>query len=295
MSKEKTDYIEIIQIVSNDLVAKLFPEELEYFDSIWSPLEKIIKKWVGIPPEKWTFDISPNILKNFGFADLVIPIDVNTVKIIIVTAATIFHISSFGKKPHLNELIEIVRSYCERVGSLDEQEKITALIADNPQIGKLELSADEIRPKKEYTIFTQNGQAEKDLYELDVFRAEINEKLKSGIIPYHIWIDEPKGEVVAFGKKVEVTNIPRKFLIAVLKRNGEVCRYTELFVEVWKGIVTNGAIHYTKNKVVSIIKKLRKYIKPIKHGYYLNKDLEELLTFCIVVRNMQLEENPIIK
>jgi len=199
----------------------------------------------------------------------------------------------FKIEPEASEIIKVVRNYCFKVGVAEEQEKLFTLFADDETLQRLAIATKITEPRKlypaiknEYVVITQDKVEGKDLFEIDTIREEINKKIEDKNLPYDIFIDALREEIFAFGKKADMRMLQIKFLLAVLRRNGKVCKYNDFLGEVWGSYVSKGAIQFNKYKIVSMIKELRKYIGSKEHGYYLRTDeVEKPLKFFIIAKN----------
>jgi len=116
---------EKIYSISKNIVREKFPEELEFFDSVWKVMQYLISKWKELSPDKWPIHESQErLMSGLGFSDPVEMPDITAPIIIGVLSATFWHIGTLREEPEPEEIGRMIGDYSRKFGASEKVKKI---------------------------------------------------------------------------------------------------------------------------------------------------------------------------
>lgn len=234
---------------SKKIINEMFPDELEYFDTVWEIMQNSISKWKDFVPNKWPiYETQGNLMSRLGFHDISEVPDIKAPIIIGVLAATFWHMGSLKYMPEKEEIQSIIHTFSKQFTAppsvrdklkeiipslcMDELSNIVGEIKQEKTERSTDMERSEDRTEKFARIWTlkttdpEKGEViSKDRYE---------EIMKEEKAPLLIIKSDRIRSIFVNGEVENISPLKYNLLEYLLKNMGHGGDIINLLEEVWK-------------------------------------------------------------
>jgi hypothetical protein len=279
--------LEKTQSIGKEIIRSHYPDESDYFDTVWASMRERISDLKEMDLEQWLL-VEPQIKlsKDLEFTDVSEILSLNSPKILIIISAVLvklFELYSSSIEIKDEKLLNIIEDYGRKFSAPSAlikhlQQKIPDLI----DLDKLDKDMD-------CKIFLRK-RGKKEI--LDVSSNEANvqlEKYKSSP-SINLILDRRSKKLFIKGKFVNrLGSVSEQILSCLLQSEEEICKYETIYEVIWGIKKTEGAANIKEHKDklwkdINNIKQLSPFLDENilvekAEGYRISKAMRE----CLVI------------
>jgi hypothetical protein len=214
--------------ISKKIVHENFPEELEFFDTIWGVMRDHISQGDESILEDWqNKEYQKRLKKELGFLDEAEVSEINTPKVLALISLVWLRLAKYEGQIQDANIEETIAEYGK---SLPEWLRVKTIRLAVPmikedliKIGRFPIIEEE--EEKKYVMYSHDNKNGKPISEDEL------EKRKLERFGYNIWMDVTKKVVFVKNIKVKIKIDPIhwRLLIYLIKKKGETATYKELY------------------------------------------------------------------
>jgi len=238
---------EKIYIVIRNILKKILPEELPFFELGWERFKEILEEWSKINPREWSLrEYKTKALPYFSYPEKFDGLKMHSLSLAI--SSIMFELNNLPQEVSEDKIKEITRFYAKKYGiSSYLIPKIISFLTDSIKIISSQ-PTDKKERLSEYKKFIYEVYKNGERYLMTPEEVNELEKKKKDFFVW-VWVDDEKSEVIIDNKETDIKpdSISFKFLREILKHVGKDLPHDTIYKNVTTGYIHQN-LHTLKNK-----------------------------------------------
>ena len=282
----------IIYSISKNIVERVSPEEISYFDTTWEVMKEYLSEWKEMPSEDWSIEKYQKEIKDgLEFLDEAEVSGLQTPKIIALVSLVWLQLTKAGGDIREELIEETIKNYGKALPDWLKPKMIGFIVpVIKKDLMELRKKAGEVEEEEEkkYMMYSHENRKGKPISENELEGYSEDKK------DYFIWLDE-KNRNLLIDKKSPSNVYPeeRRALACLIKNMGKIVDYETLYPaihgfrevlkEEWSKKYNEliNDVHKCKSKLIEHCPEIRRFvITESGKGYKL--ELPKEIKYCLI-------------